>query len=227
MNHATFEDLFRQFVTHFGGQTLPEGRNRSADFLFPEPNVVAELKTLQEDAKAQHDEKMKGLVHSWMARGLLIVFGRNVIRFERLNPVCQREWLSILQPPLESIIRDANRQIRSTKKTLNKPTAKGLLLIANDGNLLHTSPVDYMIMVSRLLQKKDAAGAPRFPEIRGAVYFSYRIASQKEGLPFWAPGVIEPRNDADLMQFQEELKRGWFSYLGGLTGQPVKEIRGL
>jgi len=36
---------------------------------------------------------------------------------------------------------------------------KGLLLILNDGNLLHTAPIVFMNLVARVLHKK-AAGEP-------------------------------------------------------------------
>ena len=74
------------------------------------------------------------------------MFGTNIIPLEKLNPICQREWLHILQAPVERIVRKANRQIRTKKQTLQLPNTKGLLLIANDGNLLHTSPKDCMIL---------------------------------------------------------------------------------
>lgn len=180
-----FEGQFRDFVRGFGGAVLPENDAKSADFLFSQDNVVAELKTLEEDARREHATKLQALVNDWMRRRLLIVFGRTTISLQKLNPVCQREWLDILQPPVENLIRKGNRQIRSTKQSLKLPNAKGLLLIANDGNLLHTSPTDYMILVSRVLQKKRQNGEQRFPHILGVVYFSYRIGSRDEGMPFF------------------------------------------
>ena len=218
-----FEMTFREFVKSIGGEVLPESDAERADFLFRDCNVVAELKTLQEDARMEHARKLQALLTDWAARGLIRVYGRTTIELRKLNPVCQREWLDILQAPVEHLIRKANRQVRSTKQSVNLPKAKGLLLIANDGNLLHTSPIDYMILVSRVLQKTKPTGERRFPHIRGVVYLSYRIKSKDEGMPFWVPGQLDPTADADMREFQEKLRRGWFLYVANLTGHPVKE----
>jgi hypothetical protein len=156
-----------------------------------------------------------------MKRGLLIGFGTFQISLQKVHPICQSEWLDILQPPIEGIVRKANRQIRTTKQTLNLPNAKGLLLIANDGNLLHTSPTDYMILVARALAKKTPTGDLQFPHILGVVYFSYRVASRDEGVPFWVPGDTKLGGDAQMQALQARLRDGWFSYLARKTGQPV------
>src|ERR1700731_3775784 len=133
-----FEEVCRDFIRNFGGRVVPEGSDESADFFLPQDNIVAELKILQVDARLEHDTKLQGLVNDWTRHGLVMVFGRTVISLQKLNPICQREWLHILKPPVERIHRKANRQIRATKHSLNCPSAKGLLLIANEGNLLYT-----------------------------------------------------------------------------------------
>ena len=128
------------------------------------------------------------LINDWTRRGLIRIYGRVRIDLQKLNPVPQREWLHTLQAPVERIVAKANRQIRSSKQSLVLPNAKGLLLIANDGNCLHTSVTDYMILVSRVLAKKMPTGERRFPHIQGVVYFSYRARSLAEGMPFsWRP----------------------------------------
>lgn len=203
---------------------LPENDAESADFLFPQDSVVAELKTLQQDARLEHATRLQALVNDWMKRRLMMAFGRPTISLRELNPVCQREWLHILQAPVQRLIHKANRQIRSTKQSSNLPNARGLLLIANDGNLLHTSPTDYMILVSRVLQKKKPTRERQFPHIFAVVYFSYRVGSRDEGVPFWVGGDIDPKGDARMREFQERLRHGWFSYIGQVTGLPVKEV---
>jgi hypothetical protein len=216
-----FEQHFRDFIRKFGGTVLPEGDAESADFLFSQDNVVAELKTLQEDARQEHATKLNALVADWRKRGLMVVFGTNIISLEKLNRICQGEWLHILQAPVERIVRKANRQIRTTKQTLQLPNAKGLLLIANDGNLLHTSPKDYMILISRVLQKKTPTGELQFPHILGVIYFSYRIGSAVEGMPFWFAGDTTLGGDVEMRALQERLSQAWFSNVEQATGQPV------
>jgi hypothetical protein len=224
MVNPSFEEVFRDFIRNFGGRVVPEGDEESADFFLPQDDIVAELKILQLDARLEHDNKLHGLVDDWTRRGLIVVFGRTVISLQKLNPICQREWLHILQPPVERVIRKANRQIRSTKQSLNCPSAKGLLLIANDGNLLYTNPTDYMILVSLALAKKTTTGERQYPHIFCVVYFSYRIASRDEGMPFWISGDVEPKGSSSMHAILERLRLGWLSYIERSTGIQVKEI---
>jgi len=220
---ANLDAMFCEFVRDFGGEVVPESDVKCADFLFSDDKIIAELKTLQEDARQEHAARLQGLVDDWARRGLMVVFGRATISLQKLNPICQREWLKILQAPVQEIIRRANRQIHSTMQSRNLPEAKGLLLIANDGNLLHTSPMDYMNLVNRVLNKTKPTGERQYPNIHGAVYLSYRVRSSKEGLPFWIAGHTE-LGDTIVSSFQDRLKRGWYNYVSKVTGLPVAEL---
>jgi hypothetical protein len=224
MNKNTFQNLFSQFVTNFGGEVLPEVHTvRSADFLFRSDLVVSELKTLEEDKTSDHAKKLQALVWDWQRRGLFLAFGTVKISLPDLSEQCQREWLKILEPPIEGLIRDANRQIRSTKEHLKLQGNKGLLLIANDGNFLHTDPRNFMILVSRVLKKKKD-GKPRFPHIDGVCYFSYRVRTKAEGMPFWVSGIVA-ESDPAMSVFQRKLNSAWLAYLSKITQQPVMELR--
>lgn len=226
MLEGDFEGHFRRFVQGCGGELIPEADVERADFLFPKDDVVAELKTLQEDARLEHAQKLQALANDWSRRGLVRAYGRVVFSLQTMNPECQREWLRVLQAPVGNLIRKANRQIRSAKAALNRPTAKGLLIIANDGNLLHTSPTDYMILVSRVLQKKTPTGAKQFPEVQGVVYFSYRVPSRSEGMPFWISGDTNPKGgDPQMREFQKRLRTHWYAYIQKVTGQTVAEVQ--
>jgi hypothetical protein len=219
-----FESMFRVAVESMNGEILPEGDAESADFLFRQSNVAAELKTLEEDARKEYAAKLEALIQDWMKRRLLIAFGRNVIELGKVHPTCQREWLGLLQGPVEGLLRKANRQIRSSKEAAKLEDARGLLIIANDGNFLHTSPVDYMTLVARVLQKKKPSGELQFPHIRGVIYMSYRVPTHREGMPFWVGGVLDQSVDGTLHELQQQLKAGWYEYLEKKTGVRITEM---
>jgi hypothetical protein len=80
-----------------------------------------------------------------------------------------------------------------------------------------------MNLVARVLSKNNQAGHFRFPHIHGVVYFSYRVRNTGEGLPFWVPGYTQPGGDSAMTEFQERLRRGWFSHFSKITGIPVVE----
>lgn len=182
--------------------------------MFRKENIVAELKTLKEEAKQEHARKLQMLVNDWTRRRLLRVYGRVAIELPKVPPICQREWLAILQPPVERIVGTANRQIRSTKKGLQLTSAKGLLLIANEGNLLYTTPADYLAVISRILKKRTQTREIRFPEINAVVYISFDIT--RSGLvPRWQAGFVD-MSDHQLRDFVNTLQHQWFAFLSRL-----------
>jgi hypothetical protein len=93
----------------------------------------------------------------------------------------------------------------------------------NDGNFLHTAPLEFMTLVARVLQHKTSSGERKFPHIRGVVYFSYRVPAAGESNLFWVPGTIEPKADKDLQAFQNKLRIEWFAHLTQITGRPIAE----
>jgi hypothetical protein len=162
-NKANFEALFARFIEGIGGEILAEGPEESADFLFRSEKIVVELKSLQRDPGDEHARKLSAFMVEWARRGQLWVIGRTVVSLRNIHPQAQREWLNLLEAPIEGIIRKANRQIRSTKIRERLPDAKGLLLIVNDGNFLVTVPEEFMTLVARVLQKQPRVEGGSFP----------------------------------------------------------------
>jgi hypothetical protein len=140
------------------GEVLLEGAHKNADYLFRTDKIVAELKSLEEDPRDEHVQKLLDLTRGWSRRGLMRVYGTAQVKLRELPLEAQREWLKLLESPVEAIIRKANRQIRSTKKIEKLSDGKGLLLILNDGNLLHTEPVNFMTLLARVPQKRHKNG---------------------------------------------------------------------
>lgn len=64
MAKTRFEAQFREFVRGFGGEVIPEDQDRSADYFFPQHNVVAELKCLVEDSTAEFIRRRDEIVLS-------------------------------------------------------------------------------------------------------------------------------------------------------------------
>lgn len=220
---SQFELIFNRFVESIGGEVVPKSAMESADFVFRSEKIIAELKTLERDPREEHVRKLAALAQGWNRRRQVVVYGTAAANLQRIHPAAQREWLDLLEAPIEGIIRKANRQIRSTKDHEHLQDAKGLLLIVNDGNLLHTAPIVFMTLVARVLQKLSADGERKFRHIRGVVYFSYRVPAAGESNLFWIPGTLEPAADADLGAFEDRLQREWFAYFARITWRPVTE----
>jgi hypothetical protein len=116
-----FEQIFDRFVESIGGEVIPKSDVESADFLFRADKIVAELKTLERDARDEHVRKLLGLAQEWDRRGQVRVIGRAVLSLRKIHPQAQREWLDLLEAPIEGIARKANRQIRSTTEADRLP----------------------------------------------------------------------------------------------------------
>lgn len=136
-------------------------------------------------------------------------------------------WLEILKAPIENFIKDANRQIRSTKQRLNLLDAKGLLLIFNQGNPLHNRPKDFSLLLASVLRKRKPTKERKFSHIRGLVYFSYEtVKTEKERMSFWAPVQLktEPGEDVTAMKdFQNDLQQAWYAFLENNSGRTVRQ----
>jgi hypothetical protein len=226
-----FETLFRDFVKEFGGEVLPESSDaKSADYLFRNQNIVAELKCLVFDQTAQMNAKLTQVVQDLVKHdeSLLSLCDGRSLEIAKAPKEVSDPWLEILTAPLESIIKAANRQIRSTKERLNLPWAQGLLLIFNQGNFLHNRPQDFQRLVWKVLRKKMPNGKePRFPHVHGVVYFSYEtVKTQEQNMSFWAPGrfPLVPGDEMKPMErFQKDLQQGWYAYVEKISGRPVRQ----
>jgi len=199
------QNLIDPFVKQCGGEIVAEvldtGTNlpQNADYLFRNAGVIAELKGLEDDTFGESFRaKMGDLAGSWQRRGLLIVYGMTRVDLHRLPPVCQHELLELIAGPLQTkIFAKANQQIRSTKKLLGLPDAKGLVMVASDGNE-SLPPMDVLYFLGRILRKKHPDGTPQYSNIHSLLYFNPRMPAAFTGSD--QPALVwatVPRQDED------------------------------
>ena len=159
---------------------------------------------------------MSDLVELWANRGLLLVFGTQRLDLARLPAPCQQDILSVISKPLQNnILRQANRQIRSTKETLGLPDAKGLLMIASDGNE-DLKPQDVLFFCSRILWSDRQDKKALFPDISAVVYFNPRMPALHPAtgqVTFIWGTVIRAPQDPALIAFLDELSEAFRMYM--------------
>lgn len=229
-----FEMVFREFVSGFGGEVLPEfSDTKIADYLFRKQNIVAELKCLMEDQTDAMNRKVRQMVQEWWRKYRRIPEGYDSTQPLEIATAPKEiadRWLEILKAPIENFIRDANRQIRETKRRLNMPDTKGLLLVFNQGNVLHNRPKDFSLLTASVLRKHDKDKERRFPHIHGLVYFSYdTVKTEKENMDFWAALQLmaDPNEDVTAMSdFQKELQEAWYAFVEKKWGKKVRQFSG-
>jgi hypothetical protein len=228
MKSNPFETLFREFVQDFGGEVLPEALSgHTADYSFPADNIVAELKTLTEDATGKMKQKLQPIVGAWIRENGKLPEGfvdgnQYIMELKSIPAEIAQHWLRLLRVPADHLISDANRQIRDTKERLNLPLAKGLILIANEANYYHNDPESYRLILANILRKRMPDGSPRFAHLHGAVYFSPLggIQTRSEGMYFWANLIDD--HETPTATFQRRLREGWYAFLEK-TGTRVRQ----
>ena len=217
------ESLMGQAIRAADGQRVTElvGVNPSfdnADYVFPEDNIVAELKSLEKDflSDPAAGDKMHELYNRWLDEGkdVPFIYGAGVLRTDQIPVECARELIGIFKNKFESaVLRKANRQIRETKENLNHPDAVGLLLLSNEGNfafdpamvahvLFHSlgskfSSIEHVIFFSANLRVQTASSAP------APLFASIRLPNRRQPTP----------------EFLKRLGSRWFEALSAATGE--------
>jgi hypothetical protein len=229
----TFESIFKEFVTEFGGEILQESSvSRTADYFFRGHNIIAELKCLMKDQTDAMNTKVASIVQDWVRRNKKLPPGsiqgdQFIYEIKNQPKEIQDAWLAALRKPVEDMVGAAHGQIRDTKELLNLSSAKGLVLIFNDNNVLHNSPKDYARLIATVVRKRTPEGVLRYPHIQGIVYFSFvSVKARDEGMSFWLPIQVKNKMEddaSDIEQFQLELREGWYAFVGKKFGKPVRQ----
>lgn len=199
----------------------------NADFVFVQDNVVAELKTLATDKEAEFAARGSSLIEDWTRRGKLPPSRTGRVALSELSAAQRREVLKPLRNYLKKhIIGDANKQIKQTKLDRKMPTAKGLLLIANDTNYF-LAPDMMGPLLGSILVSDD------FSAINSIVYFTMdmKVEVPKFGeATLWAHWSRKSATGRQpvTVDFMERLRHNWMAHASAsvFAGRQVVELQG-
>ena len=224
------ESAFSSFVRRFGGEVLEDTFGTSlntlnADYVFRDCNVIAELKRLVDDKSKDEDiqAKIQAKFDAWMDQGIIgPAYGNVVIDSSTLPIQCQRELIDVFRPPLRRRVLKANRQIRETAKLLGMPDAKGLLLVANDGNYALEADMA-MYLLSRILGNDCRS-------IHSIIYFTVNMSAASplthKQVLVWVASSRKRLLEPVASEFLAELFEGWLTHLERLRGESIDRIVG-
>ena len=213
-------------------QLLPPNdpqRPENADYVFRQDAVVAELKSLQQEVfTPEYRDKLNALARSWHDRGLIRLYGTTVVEMRRLPLTCQREWLRLLTQPLQTmVVSKSNKQIEQTKELLSLPHAKGVLLLANDGNTSF-DPYNLITLISQILRKLHPDGSAQYSSIHSVSFFSANlpVSSSLLSVPavWWFNGH-RPSSTDSVAQLLQRLEGGWHERLSNRIGYQIPRVR--
>jgi len=219
-------ESFESFVESIGGTVsdkLASPSNgqpiKNADYIFVDAGVIAELKCLEEDHenKPEFVEKRQALVDKWERDGLVQSSQVRVpfIQVKDFPQPCHDDLTKLYGQCVKSHLRSANQQIRESKDTHNLPDAKGLLLLANDGN--YSIEPEHM----RQILSKHLSGG-NYPNIDTVLFFTVNMAVQ---VPeddvisrLWIYFYRQTAEQGVPVLFMDEMGVAWASFFKELTG---------
>jgi len=224
-------DIDREFATcvrKIGGEVLADrfGPNpvfENADYAFAQDGVIAELKRLECDTRTKptFKQRVSALHAQWIREGKVPPLPYGSFSTKNLPRECAVQIENILTERLRRVVEKANSQIKQTKEVLRLPDAKGLLLLANDGDMIFE--LDGVLhFLHRVLHGK-------YRQINQVVYFTvnYTVTGPRIPTParIWMPLVIndapEPDRPSIDKVFMDKLMAGWFNRQATILGMPV------
>lgn len=216
-------------VKAVGGVLLDEDHGpkdpTKADYWFPDANVVGELKCLSDNYfdDLSFNDWLNGQYQDWVLRGLAKdISGRTFVNLAHLPSICAHEVTSFLRKRLDGSLKQANLQIKNSRKELKANSALGLLILVNDGNSA-LPPGMIRNIVARSLPH-------RFSGINSIIHFTANLRSDLPGvekdLLFWCDfnvKSVRPPAPRDLI---DQLRLTWLSRYSNISGEAIPSFSG-
>lgn len=188
------------------------GRNR-ADFIFPEPRVVAEIKSLETDRAedAAVLSKLNELITlKGPSMGGPVIFGEVSISLDQLPDKLARQAFRLLTKQVQKAVDKANRQIKETKQDLDWPEAHGLLVFAAPPMTTDLHLIGWAV--------HDALRAGQNSSIDSLLLFEIDAPDEQ------TRNVVASFHDKDTTNpLSNEIKDGIAEGIGKLVGGPMIE----
>jgi hypothetical protein len=212
------ETTFDRFITGNGGQRViellqPMPLTENADYLFPESGVIAELKVITKDfpTAVEYQDKLVALGAHALEIGEIKV--ASLFGAAPLPASFRARQLRLFRPPLQSILKKANRQVKATRSLLGLPDASGLILLVNDG-LYTLSPTVVLQLAADILDRL-------YSGVHGLVYITMNqyvdVPGSRLANLVWVP-LYSPRAPESLAEFVDNLGHQWGTFLESTIG---------
>lgn len=204
---------------------------QNADYVFAEAGTIGELKSLEHDTRSESSFKafVSERYASWVAAGLvppLVAHPHSQVLIDsRTLPIeCAKEIVEQLRTRVMKRVKKANTQISSTKQRLGMTDAKGLLLLANEGDLI-LEPECVFHILDRLFMTGN------FRSINTVIYFTVNTPLNVHGQPkpahLWVNCVLrDPIGNRDPVpdSISRSLQHAWHRRMDEIAGVPGERI---
>lgn len=223
------EETFDQFVEGFGGRKISDliqtksKMPRNADYIFPQHNVIAELKTLEGIFAGEGglDQLRQVFIDAGEPPTSLIGFvSGNKEMPDRVASMIRKR----IRRGLEARVVEARKQLRRSKTMFGDKDTKTLILFAMDRDPIfgHRTTLFHLagLMGSNYADEHTD----------GVVYMNPNMPTQlsSQGMEFtgWFPFYRDDAVNAELSGFVNLLGNRWLTHVGGLNGvtNPILEL---
>jgi hypothetical protein len=236
---SDIEKLFSEYVEYYGGKVVEKLNSNktdreNADYLFENPEIVAELKTFKKDVFSEREDfpRLMELFEKWIANNWMTGEDLREYTFGRreLPQICLEDLIERASKTIERAIHKANKQIEETKKTFQKINSNGLILLINDGNYFFTNE-GFLAVISNVISRKFTESS--FDVI---IYLTINQTTQKEGsnldYNIWVPIYTKVDIDGktivskELFNFVNDFgKKFGEEFMTLKTGQELKDYK--
>ncbi|KAB0459778.1 hypothetical protein [Agrobacterium radiobacter] len=223
------EETFDAFVVEFGGEKISDRLHLkaqmplNADYIFPEYNVIAELKTLE--GIFSGDTAVESLRQVFIDVALPDEIIRDIVFRNRPMPDKANALIRTrIRRGLEQRIKKARKQLRLSKSMFGNPQTFSLVLVAMDQPPLF----GHQLMLTQLAILMGSNFADE--HIDGVVYFNPNTPTRfnPDGMEFsgWYPFYRDDDVNAKLSAFVNLLGNRWLNYCGERWGEgnPILEL---
>lgn len=190
--------------------TPTQRASEKADFFLNSRAVVCEVKKLQSDTKAKIDRLLEPVL---VDKNAPIFYGEwpleKILKHYPNGEQIRREVFDAVTSAVQTFVRKANRQIRTTKEVFGLPQAGGVLVVVND--LVEVlSPEVLTHKIDELFRKRTPSGQFQFPEIEGVWILSETHVIEVSRGRTAIPGIIMVRQEGSVVaQLVDGLPKEW------------------
>lgn len=221
------EDFFCQFIRSVGGYLLTDLANVpdntwNADFVFPDEDIIIELKTFQKDVFGDSEDvpRILNLLNNWAQRGW-IEEGDKVkyaLGVKKLPQNCWAEMVDKVLKTIERAIHHANKQLTSSRVLLKMPNSRCVIFLVNDGNYFFNNQ-QMLAAICQVWERKFEKS-----EIDCIVYLTLNQVSNRQNSNLdwlvWSP-VYSLNKDTALCSFVNKLGGNFIDFLAEFTEIPT------
>lgn len=190
----------------------------NSDYVFPDMEIVIELKSLEEDhiASERTIEKASAIYAAELRSGAapVVAFGEVRMTTEGFSEEYKRKIADLYRVPIARLMRKANGQNLSTIQALGYSQPMGVFMLANN-NETALDPGHLQWVLNQELLNGD------YPGIDVAIAFSGALMAVapglKEPLDYWIK-VSRHVGDKGRESSLERLRDAWYTYLSSRRG---------